>query len=76
LRREQVFRERALADALRGARRTEVDVAAAVAFVDAALAVAGHEVTDPWSRELMERVARREITGDEAVAEIRRRFQG
>jgi hypothetical protein len=64
-----------MAQALSSADTADAGVAEAMAFVDAALAVAGHEITDPWSRELMERVARREVTGDQAVAEIRRRFQ-
>jgi hypothetical protein len=64
-----------MARALSAARSADADVTEAIAFADAALAVAGHEVTDAWSRELMERVARREVTGDEAVAEMRQHFQ-
>ena len=37
-------------------------------FVDAALAVAGHEITDPVMRDLLERVIRNEITADQAMA--------
>ena len=40
-------------------------------FADGALGAAGHEVTDPAMRELLERVARREITAEEAVATAR-----
>jgi hypothetical protein len=47
-----------------------------VAFADAALAVAGHQVTDPAVPDLMGRVARDEMTGGQAVAALRRRIQG
>ncbi|WP_315583818.1 hypothetical protein [Actinomyces viscosus] len=47
-----------------------------IAFADAALALAGHEVTDPAVRTLMDRVARDEITAGEAVAALRRHIQG
>ncbi|MEG9225472.1 antitoxin VbhA family protein [Aeromicrobium sp. Sec7.5] len=47
-----------------------------VAHADAALAAAGHQVTDPTTRAIAARVARGEITGDEAVAQIRRHVQG
>ncbi|AJM77321.1 antitoxin VbhA family protein [Rathayibacter toxicus] len=53
-----------------------VDVEDRLVFADAALAVADHDVSDAWSRDIMERVARDEMTGDEAVAAIRRHFQG
>lgn len=46
-----------------------------IAFADAALALAGHEVTDPAVRTLMDRVARDEITAGEAVAALRRHIQ-
>lgn len=39
-------------------------------FADGALGAAGHEVTDPATRELLMQVARGEITGDQAVAKI------
>lgn len=45
-------------------------------FADAALALAGHEVTDPQLRDILEQAARHELTGDEAVAAIRRHVQG
>lgn len=47
-----------------------------LAFADAALAVAGHEVTDSTLRGIVERQARHELTGDEARAAIRRHVQG
>lgn len=47
-----------------------------IAFADAALGAAGHEITDPVTRAIIARVAREEITGDEAVAQIRRHVQG
>lgn len=47
-----------------------------LAFADAALALAGHEVTDPALRAIVEQAARHELTGDEARAAIRRHVQG
>lgn len=47
-----------------------------VAFVDAALAVAGHDFTDPPLRDIVEQAARHELTGAEAVAAIRQHIQG
>ena len=47
-----------------------------LAFADAALARAGHEVTDPALRAIVEGAARHELTGDEAVAAIRSHVQG
>ncbi|WP_165216493.1 hypothetical protein [Schaalia sp. ZJ1691] len=47
-----------------------------IAFADAALALAGHEVTDPALRAIIESAARHELTGDEAIAAIRRHIQG
>jgi len=44
-------------------------------FVDAALAVAGHEITDPVMRDLLERVIRNEITADQAMAVARHYVQ-
>lgn len=55
---------------------TQVEVDERLAFADAALALAGHEVTDPVLRALMERVARGEMTGDDAVVAMRRHVQG
>ena len=45
----------------------EAEVERAMTFADAALGVAGHEVTDPALRELSRSVARGELSGDEAV---------
>ncbi|WP_217996495.1 helix-turn-helix domain-containing protein [Piscicoccus intestinalis] len=47
-----------------------------LAFSDAALALAGHEVSDPALRSITERAARGDLTADEAIAEARRRVQG
>lgn len=65
-----------MAHAMPAARPTQADVDDRVAFADAALALAGHEVTDPTLRGLMERVASNELTADEAVAAMRRHVQG
>lgn len=54
---------------------SDADVAARLDFAAGALGAAGHEVTDPFVLELCERVARQQITGDQAVAEIRRRHR-
>jgi hypothetical protein len=53
----------------------EGDAERRIAFADAALALAGHQVSDPAVRSLMERVARHEVTGDQAVAALRRHIQ-
>lgn len=45
-----------------------------MAFADGALGAAGHEVTDPTVRDLNMKVARGEITADEAVAKIREHY--
>ncbi len=58
------------------ARTAKTEAEAQVEFADAALALAGHQVTDPVLRTLMERVALNEITADEAVAAMRRHVQG
>lgn len=50
--------------------RSDADVKKTLEFVDGALGAAGHRLdagTDPYGRELLERVARGEITADEAV---------
>lgn len=47
-------------------RTTLTDVERQVAIADAALAVAGHRVTDPCLNELVARQARGELSGDEA----------
>jgi hypothetical protein len=48
---------------------TSAEVDRQMGFADAALALAGHEVTDPALRELSRRAARGEITTDEAIAQ-------
>jgi len=50
----------------KAARFTEAEAADRLAFADAALGAAGHEVTDPYLNELAARQARGEISGDEA----------
>ena len=50
--------------------------AESLAFADAALNLAGHQVTDPVLRDLLERAARNEISGDEARDAMRRHIQG
>ena len=54
----------------------QTDAADRLAFADAALALACHEVTDPALRAIVEQAARRELTGDEARAAIRHHVQG
>ncbi|BCR82510.1 hypothetical protein [Arachnia rubra] len=46
-----------------------------VAFAEAALAVAGHQVTDPVVRDLMDQVAHDNMTGDQAIEALRRHIQ-
>ena len=58
------------------AEEVAVRAAESLAFADAALALAGGEVTDPVLLEITERAAREEITSEEAVAEIRRHVLG
>ena len=48
----------------------------AIDFADAALALAGHEITDPTARDHMEAIATGEMTADEAVALLRERVLG
>lgn len=43
-------------------------------FASAALAVAGHEVTDPAARDLLDRYSMREISIEDAIAEAARSF--
>jgi len=52
-------------------RVSDAEVERRLSLARAALAVAGHEVTDEETRELARRVAAEEMTGDEAVAAIR-----
>lgn len=65
-----------MARTITAARSAQAKVDERLAFADAALALAGHEITDPTLRDIVERAARRELTGDEARAAIRRHVQG
>ncbi|PFG29746.1 hypothetical protein [Paramicrobacterium agarici] len=56
--------------------QADAEAKARLEFADAALALAGHEVTDPQLREIVERTARNELLPDEAIALIRRHIQG
>ncbi|WIY82564.1 hypothetical protein [Propionimicrobium sp. PCR01-08-3] len=48
------------------ARSLSTDADEAMAFANAALALAGHEIADPYLNELFARQARGEISGDVA----------
>lgn len=50
-----------------GPARTEAEVEDYLLFCDAVLGLAGHEVRDEQTREVARRVARGEISGDEAA---------
>lgn len=50
----------------KAARFTEAEAADRLAFADAALGAAGHQVTDPYLNELAQQQARGEISGDQA----------
>ena len=52
--------------AVDGVRDTEADAREWIAFADATLALAGHEVTDPYLNDLAARQARGELSGEEA----------
>lgn len=65
-----------MARTIAAARTTSAEVDDRLAFADAALAIAGHEVTDSTLRSIVERAARHGLTGDEARAAIRRHVQG
>lgn len=54
---------------------TDAQVRERVMFADAALRLAGHDVTDPELRELGDARIRGEISGDDFRAEARRRIQ-
>lgn len=47
-----------------------------MAFADAGLAMAGHQITDPMLRDIVERSARHAITAEEAIAAARLHVQG
>jgi hypothetical protein len=61
---------------LTSAKQGTISAADRVSFADAALAAAGHEVVDPALRSLVAQAARHEISGDQAIAAIRRHVQG
>lgn len=65
-----------MARTITATRPAPADVDERLAFADAALALAGHEVTDPALRAIVESAVRHELTGDEAVAAICRHVQG
>ncbi|PZE77689.1 hypothetical protein [Curtobacterium sp. MCBD17_019] len=50
--------------------RTDAEIQRAIARADAALAAAGHQVTDEETRELGRQVAAGTVSGDEAAARI------
>lgn len=47
---------------------SEAEINRRIAFADAALGAAGHEVTDPTAREVARQIAAGKLTADEAVA--------
>lgn len=55
---------------------TDEQIQARLDFADAALNLAGGEVTDPFARDVMRRVAAEEITGDEAAELLHEHFRG
>ena len=55
---------------------SQAEVDKRLSFARAALGVAGHEVTDPVLKDLLDQVAREEITAEQAVAEARHHIQG
>ncbi|WP_157078893.1 antitoxin VbhA family protein [Herbiconiux solani] len=55
---------------------SETEIERRMAFGDAALGAAGHEVSDPELRAISRRVAAGEITGDEAAALVRTQLLG
>lgn len=57
------------------ARPSADDAEKHLAFAEAALALAGREVTDPVLRDLLERRARGEISAEEALAVARAHVQ-
>lgn len=65
-----------MAQSLTASHPASTGAAHRIAFADAALAVAGHEVTDPTLRTVMKRVAQGELSGDAAIAAMRQHIQG
>lgn len=47
--------------------RPDSRVAEKMAFVDAGLGLAGHEITDPYLRQLLERQSQGEISAEETI---------
>ena len=60
---------------LSGARITAPEAKENQVFADAALALAGHHVTDPVLKDIVDQTAHHAVTADEAIAEIRRHVQ-
>lgn len=60
----------------RGAQITNEQAAARVAFADAALGAAGHEITDPRLNAIRVAAARGELSGDEARELSRKHILG
>ena len=60
---------------LSGTRITASEAEENQAFADAALALAGHHVTDPVVKGFVDEGAHYAITADEAIGEIRRHVQ-
>lgn len=55
---------------------TPAEVERRVATADAALGLAGHQITDPVTRDILRRAAAEEITSDEAAALINKHILG
>lgn len=55
---------------------TEAEAAQRLAFAQAALGAAGHEVTDPYLTDVLARHARGELSGDEARELSRKHITG
>ena len=65
-----------MARTITGARVVETDAKERIAFADAALALAGHQVTDHYLNDLAARQARGELSGKEARRLGRRHISG
>lgn len=65
-----------MARTVASARVVESDAKERIAFADAALALAGHQVTDPILNDLAARQARGELSGEEARHLGRRHISG
>ncbi|CAQ03252.1 hypothetical protein ACR8AL_07555 [Clavibacter sepedonicus] len=62
-------------DAEAAAAAHEARAVESLAFADAALALGGHQVTDPVLLDITDRAAREEITAEDAITQIRRHVQ-